>query len=217
MQTRNDNTAGGPVRRKPIIGLLGAPGSGKSFVARTFAEQGAGVIDADRLARQALEEPAVREALRQWWGDAVFDAAGRVDRQAVGARVFEDAAALRRLESVVHPRVKAGRAALRDRYAVDRSVVAIVEDSPLLLEQGLDRECDVLVFVDAPRAVREQRVGETRGWSSAELARREKNQAPLDIKRDRADYVVNNSVERQLAHEQARRVLSQILQSSESA
>ncbi|MFA9477521.1 dephospho-CoA kinase [Phycisphaerales bacterium AB-hyl4] len=207
----------GPARHKPVIGLLGAPGSGKSFVAKVFQEHGAGVIDADRLAREALDEPTVRETLRQWWGDAVIDEHGRVDRRAVGERVFDDPAALRRLEAVVHPRVHAGRAAMRAKYEADPGVRAIVEDCPLLLEQGLDGDCDVLVFVDAPQAVREARVRERRGWSSAELARREKNQASLDIKRERADHIVNNGAERLLAYEQARRVLSQILQPSEPA
>ncbi|MEX0653428.1 MAG: dephospho-CoA kinase [Phycisphaeraceae bacterium] len=203
--------------RKPVIGLLGAPGSGKSFVARLFEREGAAVIDADRLARETLDEPAVREQVRQWWGPGVLDADGRIDRKALGAIVFDNPEALHQLESLVHPRVHERRQALREQHGADPAVRAIVEDSPLLLEQGVDAECDVLVFVDASRAVREQRVRETRGWSSAELDRREKNQASLDMKRNRADYVLDNGVGEPLVREQARHALSQILQRIEPA
>lgn len=202
---------------KPVIGLLGAPGSGKSFVAGLFAREGAAVIDADRLAREAMDEPAVRAELVRWWGDDVLDAAGQVDRRAVGAKVFKDAAALKRLESLVHPRVHAGRRRLRSAYEADASVRAIVEDCPLLLETGLDGECDVLVYVDAPLTVRRQRVLASRGWTEEELARREKNQWPLDRKRGRADYVIDNGAGELPAQEHVRRVLSRILQRTEPA
>ena len=75
---------------KPVLGLLGAPGSGKSTVARAFADLGCGVIDADRLAHEALQSQPVRDQLAQWWGDDVLDDAGRVDRSAVGKIVFAD-------------------------------------------------------------------------------------------------------------------------------
>lgn len=198
--------------RKPIIGLLGAPGSGKSLVADQFRQLGCAVIDADQLARDALQSSVVREQLVAWWGEGVLDETGRVDRQAVGRIVFEDPDALRRLESVTHPEVARQRHALRARHEADPDVVAIVEDSPLLLEKGVDKACDVLVMVDAPREVRLQRLRENRGWSEAELDRREKNQWPLDSKRQRADYMVNNHGAASDTFAETRRVLSQILQ-----
>ena len=176
----------------PVFGLLGAPGSGKSHVARAFAALGAAVVDADALARGALNEPAVREQLRAWWGDEVVAADGTTDRAAVGRRVFHDPAELKRLEGLIHPEVKRRRAELHERYRQDRDVTAIVEDCPLLLETGLDAECDVLVFVEASEATRRRRVAEHRGWSAEELARRERQQWPLDTKRRRADHVIVN-------------------------
>ena len=199
-------------KRKPVIGLMGAPGSGKSFIAQLFAEQGAAVIDADALAREAMAEPQVRKQLVAWWGRDILDAEGHVDRRAVGAKVFEDDEALRRLETLVHPRVHARRNELRAKHEADPAVQAIVEDCPLLLETGLDRACDVLVYVEAPYAVRAARVRQQRGWSAAELERREKNQAPLDTKRARADDVIDNGAGRASAREQVRRVLSRVLQ-----
>ncbi len=195
-----------------VIGLLGAPGSGKSLVARQFARLGCGIVDADALARAALEDPEVVERLRQWWGDAVLDANGRPDRKAVAGVVFGQPDELARLESLIHPRVARGRAALHACLQADPSIVAIVEDTPLLLEKQLEGVCDVLVYVDAPREVRLARVAATRGWAEADLLAREKNQLPLDIKRNRSDHILDNSGDEAQASEQARRLLSLILQ-----
>jgi len=195
---------------KPILGLLGAPGSGKSFVAQQFIKLGGAVIDADKLANAVLDEPAVRDQLVAWWGDGILSDTGRINRKAVGKIVFNDPAELRKLESVVHPRVRAERLALRERYMADPAVKVIVEDVPLLLEKGLEEDVDRLVFVDAPRAVRLSRVAATRGWSAADLDRREKYQLPLDIKRRRADDVIDNSGDEAETLQQVRRLLSRL-------
>jgi len=177
---------------KPVIGLLGAPGSGKSTVARALAAEGCAVIDADRLSHEVLEEPDVVEQLRQWWGEAVIGPDGLPDRGAIGRIVFHDTGQRRRLEGLVHPRVHARRRRLRSAYGRDPAVRAVVEDMPLLLEKGLDGQVDALVFVEAPRDQRLRRLADSRGWDAAELDRREKSQVPLDTKRARADYVIDN-------------------------
>jgi dephospho-CoA kinase len=201
---------------KPVIGLMGGPGSGKSTVAKLFAEFGCAIIDADALAHQSLQSDSVKQAVRERWGDAVFDAMGEVDRPSLGHIVFADPAALRELEAILHPRVHEGRASQREQYQADTGVVAIVEDCPLLLESKLDQQCDKLVFVDATDGVRLQRVHSSRGWDAAELKLRDEKQMPLDTKRQAADYVISN--EHDLAHtrEQVRRVLQSITHSKPS-
>jgi dephospho-CoA kinase len=195
-------------RRVPVIGLLGAPGSGKSFVAAELARQGAAVIDADAIARALLDDPQVEGSLVRWWGPSVLHADGRIDRAAVGRKVFDDPLELARLESLIHPRVNARREELRRLYRDDPAVRAIVEDCPLLLERGLERECDLLVYIDTPLAVRQRRVAAARGWSAEELARREKHQLPLDSKRARADYVFPGDAEPSAVESHARQLLS---------
>lgn len=201
---------------KPVIGLMGGIGSGKSLVARLFAAQGCAVIDADALARAAIDDPHVKQTIVQWWGSDVIAPDGKVNRKAIADIVFTDPAQLRRLEGITHPRVIAQRAAMREQYLRDDSVPAIVDDTPLLVEKNMQGECDVLVFVDVPLETRVARVQATRGWTRDELISREKMQTSLDIKRNLADYVVQNDADELVCETRVRRVLSQILQRDSS-
>jgi dephospho-CoA kinase len=197
--------------RKPVIGLAGAIGAGKSFVARLLAECGCAVIDSDQLACEVTDRPVVRKRIAEVFGPGVLDTDGRVDRRAVAARVFGDRQRLEQLESIIHPLVHEARHALRDGYAADLRVKAIVEDCPLLFEAGLDAECDVVIFVRASSQTRLARVA-ARGWSEKDLADREKNQLGLDFKCSRADYVIDNDEGKDFTRKQVASVLSLILQ-----
>ena len=200
------------VKRKPVIGLTGGIGAGKTRVAREFEALGCAVIDADELSRRAFERAEVRNTLAEWWGGRVLDESRQLDRGTVAGIVFHDPQELRRLEQLIHPLVHVSRRALHDRYQADPSVKAIVEDCPLLMEVGLDRDCGAVIFVDALRAVRLQRLGAARGWTDRDLLRREKNQLPLDKKAERADYVIVNNADEADISSQVRGVFSQILQ-----
>lgn len=177
----------------PVIGLAGGVGSGKSTVAGVFAELGCLVIDSDRRARAALDRPEVRDQLAAWWGPAILGPDGRVDRARVSDIVFADPEQRRRLEGLVHPIVRQDRAGMIAEAAAAGGVRAVVIDAPLLFEAGLDRECDAVIFVDAPEAQRLERVRQARGWDEAELRRREAAQMSLEEKRSRATVVIPNN------------------------
>ena len=196
---------------KPIIGISGGVGSGKSFVARLFGELGCVVTDSDAQVRAAYQLPEVRESLRRWWGDGAFLADGQINRSFIARRVFSDPAERARLEGLLHPLVARMRDEQMLAHAADAQAVAYVWDTPLLFETGLYQQCDALVFVDAPADVRLARVRQGRGWDAAELGRRENLQWPLDTKRKMSDDVVTNTAEADAVRDQVRLVLSRIL------
>ena len=197
-----------PGRTRPIvIGLTGGIGAGKSAVARVLASMGAMVLDSDKDAKAALDRPEVRAELIRWWGDRILGADGRVDRKAVASIIFSDPVQRQRLERLVHPLVKLTRDEMIERAKRD-GVEIVVVDAPLLLEAGLDAECDAVIFVDAPREQRLARVKASRGWDEEEMNRREIAQIPLDEKRRRADYEVSNDTSEEALRDRVAGVLA---------
>jgi dephospho-CoA kinase len=178
-------------RRKPTIGVTGSIGAGKTAVSHFFGEWGGLVIDSDRISHAVLQSPEVKSILLGWWGESILAGDGSVDRRAVADRVFEHPAELARLEGVLYPRINARREVLMGEGEANPAVRAMVIDAPKLIEAGLHRTCDAVVVVDAPEALRIQRVA-TRGWSATELKRRENLLEPLDKKREMADHVIDN-------------------------
>jgi dephospho-CoA kinase len=196
---------------KPIIGIAGGIGSGKSTVAQLFGELGCCVIDSDAMVRSAYKDERVKQQLKKWWGAMLFDPNGEVDRSAVWRKVQDRPDDLRQLEGLLHPMVNEARERLMKSKADDATIVAFVWDTPLLFETGLNELCDAVVFVEAPAEVRQRRVHATRGWDADQLARRENLQMPLDNKRQISDYVVVNTADESYARGQVREVLSRIL------
>jgi dephospho-CoA kinase len=196
-------------KRLPVIGLAGGIGAGKSTVAQAFARQGCFVIDSDARAKAALDRPDVRRQLVEWWGDSILSSDGRVDRSKIAAIIFADPEQRRRLEQLVHPIVREDRATMI-REALAAGARAVVVDAPLLFEAGVDSECDTIVFVDAPREQRLERVQRTRQWDEQELARREASQLSVEEKRRRSGHVVENSGKLGGIDEQVGRILTLI-------
>jgi len=197
-------------RTKPVIGIIGGIGSGKSAVAGLCAREGCAVIDSDALAHDVIQSPEVKAELRQWLGVGILDEQGRVNRKAVGKLVFADPKKLERLNGLIHPRIGRLRDGLMVRYMADAAVKAVVWDTPLLRETGLDRECDVVIFVKATEENRRERVAKTRGWSAEELKKREKSQIGLDKKAEIADYCIDNNGDEVASLLQVQQVLSHL-------
>lgn len=175
------------------IGLTGNIASGKSTVAEVWRSLGATVVDADELARRAVDPgtPAF-SAIAAEWGEQVVEPDGGLDRAALRRIVFADPAARERLEQIVHPAVAGLREALY-REAQARGERAIVADIPLLFEVGLVDEFDVVVLVDAPEEVRLARLVGDRALDPGEAQRIIAAQMSPALKRARADYVIENA------------------------
>ncbi len=178
---------------KPVIGLAGGIGSGKSTVAAILEELGAAVIILDQIGHEELEDPEVVATIREWWGDQVLRPDGRADRGAIRGIVADNKDQRERLERLLHPRIARRGEQLLTCYRADPGIRAVVWDAPLLFEVGLDKRCDEVIFVEADEAVRIGRVAHQRGWSAEDLRRMEKSQKPLDFKKKMSDYVVTNS------------------------
>jgi dephospho-CoA kinase len=176
-----------------LVGLTGNIASGKSTVARMLAEHGATIIDADVLAREAVGPgtPALA-AISARWGAEVLGPTGELDRAALRGIVFNDPEQLEALNRIVHPDVEQRReaAVAEARARGDRIVVC---DIPLLFEKKMVDRFDRVVLVDAPRPLRLERVVSERGVPAAEAMAMIAAQMPSELKRARADLVINNA------------------------
>lgn len=173
-----------------VIGLTGGIGSGKSSVSRLLARHGAVVIDADLLAREVVAPgtPGLAAVVDAFGAD-VLSPDGSLDRQALAARVFGDAAARSRLEAIIHPLVRARAHELESASDAD---AVVVHDIPLLVETGQGDRFDAVVVVDAPAEVQHQRLVELRGMTPEEADRRIAAQATREQRRAAADHIVVN-------------------------
>jgi dephospho-CoA kinase len=177
---------------KPVVGLIGAIGGGKSTAARCFAKRGGFVIDADALGHEALRRPEVIAALVARWGEGVRKPDGSLDRRAIGRIVFADPAERSALESLVFPHI--GRRAVEEisRGVADPNSRFVVLDAAVLLEAGWNKNVDRIVYADAPREMRLARLAARSGWADAELTAREAAQWPVEEKIARSDVVLIN-------------------------
>ena len=175
-----------------LVGLTGNIGSGKSTVAQLLSERGATIIDADVLARRAVEAgtPGHR-AIVERWGTSILGADGGLDRGALRRIVFTEQAELEQLNSIVHPEVERMRGVLVEQ-ARQRGDHLVVCDIPLLFERRMTDDFDRIVLVDAPRPVRLERLVRERGLRETEAMDMIVAQMPAELKRARADHVIDN-------------------------
>ena len=178
---------------KPIIGILGGVGSGKSTVAAEFAKLGCRIIDADRIAHALLERKDVREKVVSVFGEGILDSAGKIDRKKLGDMVFADGDRLSALNKIIHPLVLGRAEQLIERYSRENQVKAIVLDMPLLLEVGWAERCDKLIFVDCKRQLRVDRAKKIGIINKNQHKIRENFQISLDKKVVIADNTVDNN------------------------
>jgi dephospho-CoA kinase len=197
------------------VGLTGGIGSGKSEVARLLAAHGAVVVDADQLAREVVAPGSEGlGAVVELFGPGVLTPDGSLDRAAVAAQVFADPAARARLESVIHPRVRA-LAAQREAESVAADPDAVVvHDVPLLVETGQQHAYDVVLVVDVPVETQVARLVQGRGMAPDEARGRIAAQATREQRLAAADVVVDNSGTLQSLARRVSAVWDQVLRST---
>lgn len=177
---------------KPVVGIVGGIGSGKTHVARLFARLGGRLIQADLLGHEALRQEDIKQAVLDRWGRDLLGEDGEIERRKLAAIVFAEPRELRHLEALVFPWIERRIREEIARAEQEDPIRFVVLDAAILLETGWDRWCDLIVFVDAPREVRLARLAASRGWSEKEVQAREQAQLPVNEKKARADVVIHN-------------------------
>ncbi|MFH1777694.1 MAG: dephospho-CoA kinase [Candidatus Omnitrophota bacterium] len=189
-----------------VMGITGSFGSGKSTVAQMFQELGAKIIDADKINHHVLKEPRIKKKIRKIFGEGVFKDK-EVNRRKLARVVFQDRWRLNKLclisHSVVCAEIKLKLSRLKCRAQI------IIIDAPLLIEAGLDKIADVVVVVSALRDVQINRL-QQKGYSKSQILSRIRMQLPMYVKRKRADYVINNSHEREKTQKQVLKIWSEL-------
>ncbi len=194
-----------------ILALVGRAGSGKSTVARALVADGAALIEADALGHEITDgDPEVRAALVSEYGPEVYGPEGRLDRARVASRVFGDPVARDRLNRLVHPRlirrIRERIEALRE--GGHRGMVVV--DAALMLDWGLERDCDAVLAVVAPHALQRERLQAGRGWSAEEAEARLAAQRSNDEFAGAADATLSNEGSREALEREARRVVQEL-------
>jgi dephospho-CoA kinase len=192
------------------LGLTGGIGMGKTTAAEILAGQGIPVVDTDQLARDLVApgQPALEE-IRANFGSEVTDENGSLRRAFLADLVFTNPVARKRLEAILHPRIRlAWRAAVAGWEKQDKPLAVVV--IPLLFEVGTEAELDVTLCIGCTAATQRTRL-EARGWSAQQMGARLAAQWPIEKKLDLARYAVWNEGSAAVLRAQLERVVDRLV------
>jgi len=177
-----------------VAGLTGGIATGKSTVAAIFEEAGARLIDADRIARDAVRKgaPAYHDTVAHF-GEAVLQGDGEIDRKRLAAVIFNDPAEQRSLERIVHPQVKQEITRRLDRIRRETPDALVIVDVPLLFESGMDRGLAAAIVVYVPEQIQLERLMARDALTQPEALARIRAQMPIEKKKSLATLVIDNS------------------------
>ena len=199
------------INQKPVIGIIGGIGSGKSTVATECSGLGCAVIDADRIAHSLLNNAETKQQIQDHFGPNLLTPQGDVHRKELAEIVFRDREKLSLLNSILHPQVLDRCETLLREYDHSRRFRGIVLDMPLLLEVGWNAKCDHIIFVACDPHLRLERVQAKGGFSEKELEMRESFQISLDTKQLQADTIIHNNSDLAALTGQITEIFSKIL------
>lgn len=177
-----------------VAGLTGGIASGKSTVAGMLAESGAHIVDADRIAHEAVQPGREAwRAVRSRFGADILQPNGSLDRTKLGKLVFHNRALKEDLERIVHPLVFKQMGRMLKKLAAEQAGAVVILDIPLLIESGLHRILPLTVLVHVPEAVQRARLIRRDGLADAEALARIRSQMAIDTKRAYADVIIDNA------------------------
>lgn len=195
-----------------VIGLTGPTGAGKSTVCAVWVQMGCAVVDADRIAREAVSLPECLLALQKEYGADLVNAQGVLDRKLLAARAFSTPQKAAQLNRITHPVILKMISAQLEQL---RKVQPVVLDAPLLFESGAERFCTKTAAVIAPQKVRLERIMKRDGITEEQGAARMSAQQQDSYYTSRADYVLDGSVPLQELDLAAQNLLTQIIGESD--
>jgi len=196
-----------------VVGLTGGLATGKSSVARLFQDCGAIVIDADVLAREAVEpgRPAWRDIVRVF-GKKVLQPDRALDRRTLGRIVFGNRSKMKQLNAIVHPRVAREQNRLTREITSKELDAVIIYDAPVLIEAGAHNRMNKIIVVAADQATQIKRLCNRSHFSRAEALRRIRSQLPLAQKIKLADYVIDGTLSFEQTKNEVQRIYAQLEQ-----
>jgi len=199
------------INRKPLVGVTGIIGSGKSTVSKLFIELGAVVFNADEAAHEVLKTPSVVAKIKEKFGGQVAKGNGVLDRRKLVESVFNDPQRLRELNVLIHPQVRQQMLKFI-RQQQETSCKMIIIDAPLIYETDLYKLLDFVVVVAASNENCIRRVTQRSGLSAEEVGNRLAQQLPLAEKTRRADFIISNDGSREQLPAQVAKVFQKIVQ-----
>jgi dephospho-CoA kinase len=194
-----------------MVGLTGGIGSGKSIVARMFADEGAYIIDLDELARRVVEpdKPAWKDVVA-YFGTGILNPDRTVNRSALAEIVFSDPKSRRALEEFTHPRIFEDQEAFIEDVKDQDPCSVVVIEFPLLFELSFQKKFDKVILVYVSRDAQIRRARERDGLSEKEVEKRIRAQIPIDEKRSLADYIIDNEGSLGNTRDQVREVMRKL-------
>jgi len=193
-----------------LVGVTGGMGSGKSSLARLLAARGGILVDADAIAHRVLDRPEVLQALQEAFGRDVVDAGGRLNRPEVGRRAFASQAGWQRLNRIVRPPLAAELWREVEQAKKSAGEIMVVVDAPLIFEWEVQDRFDAVVVVDADEEVCVARAAGRSGLSKIQIRQRMAFQLSAEEKKERADFVVDNSGDLEQLEEEAARLWEEL-------
>jgi len=200
------------INKKPVIGILGGIGAGKSTTAAEFEKLGCGLIDADKIAHQLLDEPEIKQKVIEAFGSSILEKDNKIGRKKLADIVFADRGKLLQLNNIIHPAVLARAEQLIEQFNSRQDVKAIVLDMPLLVEVGWEKRCEKLIFIDCKAEKRAERSRKTHLFDENQLKIRENLQISLDKKQAIAENTIDNNSELSALKKQVAEIFSNIVE-----